>query len=206
MDPPPKKTTTTHPFTPPPLLIGYYAHDAVDGQGGLGDVGRDHALARPCMCVYGLGVVRLVRQSVCQPVTVSHALARPCMHSCIPSPPVQHAKRTGRGGLEDAGLHLRGLRAVDGEDDELGREGAQLLHPAVEDLGARVDLLLAREEDEHVALRLGEVDLLVGGGGGVSEGGGLMDGVGWVGWWGWGVGSEGWDGVVWKGWGVGLEE
>ena len=52
--------------------------------------------------------------------------------------------------LKDARLHLAGEGAVDGEDDELGDLGSEGLHPLVEDLARRVDLLLTGEEEEDV--------------------------------------------------------
>mmetsp|Transcript_231 Transcript_231/g.408 ORF Transcript_231/g.408 Transcript_231/m.408 type:complete len:217 (-) Transcript_231:825-1475(-) len=65
----------------------------------------------------------------------------------------------GRRRLEDLGLHLGGEGRVDREDDELGQVGSERLHTLVEDLAGRVDLLLSRQEDEHVPRWLGEVDL-----------------------------------------------
>mmetsp|Transcript_4340 Transcript_4340/g.10863 ORF Transcript_4340/g.10863 Transcript_4340/m.10863 type:complete len:317 (+) Transcript_4340:834-1784(+) len=64
-----------------------------------------------------------------------------------------------RGRVEDARLHLRRERGVHREDVELGGELAERLHALVQDLARRVDLLLPREEQKHVARRLREVDL-----------------------------------------------
>ena len=55
-----------------------------------------------------------------------------------------------RRGVEDAGLHLAGQGAVHGQDEQLGHLGAESLHPLVQDLTGRVDLLLARQEQQDV--------------------------------------------------------
>ena len=52
--------------------------------------------------------------------------------------------------VEDAGLHLAGQRRVHGQDDELRDVRPQRLHPLVQDLTRRVDLLLARQEHQDV--------------------------------------------------------
>ena len=70
--------------------------------------------------------------------------------------------------VKDARLHLGGKGGVDGEDDELGHRGAEGLHALVEDLARGVDLLLTGQEEQDVALRLGEVDLHDGNEGGVE--------------------------------------
>ena len=66
---------------------------------------------------------------------------------------------TGRRGFEDSRLHLRRERRVHGEDVKVGHGGTEALHAFEEDLARRVDLLLAGEEEEDVALGFGEVNL-----------------------------------------------
>jgi hypothetical protein len=67
--------------------------------------------------------------------------------------------RARRRRVEDARLHLTGQRRVHGQDVQVRHGGAQALHALVEDLTRCVDFLLTREEDQHVALGLRQVDL-----------------------------------------------
>ena len=50
--------------------------------------------------------------------------------------------RARRRRIENPGLHFRRKSRVDREDDQLGNFRTEALHPLVEDLAGRVDLLL----------------------------------------------------------------
>mmetsp|Transcript_7584 Transcript_7584/g.18636 ORF Transcript_7584/g.18636 Transcript_7584/m.18636 type:complete len:210 (+) Transcript_7584:1096-1725(+) len=62
-------------------------------------------------------------------------------------------------GVEDLRLHLRGQGAVDGQDDQLRHRRPEALHSLVQNLAGRVNLLLARQEDEDVPFWLRQVNL-----------------------------------------------
>ncbi len=61
--------------------------------------------------------------------------------------------------VKDLRLHVRGQVGVDGQNDELADLFAQAAQSLRDHLGGALDLLLAREEDKNVALRLRDVNL-----------------------------------------------
>ena len=61
---------------------------------------------------------------------------------CLLPDSTNYLSASWRGGVKDPGLHLAGQGGVDGQDDELGDLWTQRLHPLVQDLTGRVDLLL----------------------------------------------------------------
>ena len=87
-------------------------HNIVDGDRGLGDVGREHHLAR-----------------------------------------------AGRRRLKDLGLHVARQVGVDWEHEQLGDLGAEAACACLQRLLRGLNLLLAGEEDEDVAVRLRYMDL-----------------------------------------------